>query len=80
MKESVFGLTKWEKRNFKLSRRSLKVKISEGKRDIEFKLPHYFMRKSHKHSKTLILEAITETVEHNKNEIYIYFDNAILFH
>lgn len=42
-----------------------------------FYLKSYFIRKSHKHSRTIVLEAISP--EADRREIYFSFDDLILF-
>lgn len=72
------GVAVWEKMSFKFSRKALKIKVHDSKKDFYLKLPHYFVRKSQNYPNSLVFDAICEGVEAKRQEIYLGFENKTL--
>jgi hypothetical protein len=76
---SFYGVSYWEKRNFKFEYAPGVVKLSTGKKLEIVELKNYLIRESVSEKHTLVLEAVETYLPENRQKISIRFGNQSIF-
>lgn len=78
-RSSFYGVSYWEKRNFKFEYVGGVIKMSTGKKLEIVELKNYLIRQSASEKNTLVLEAVETYLPENRQKISIRFGNRSIF-
>lgn len=80
VKSSLMGFHLWEKKNFKFSHNSCRIRLMSSKKEDIVDLKNYLIRKSVSEKHALVFEAIAKTTSDKLNKITVRFGSSSIFH